>query len=81
VNEEEGIVKGREVLTMDDRTQVKWVLGPSHSARRARAERVTVRISEPAESLRAKLITAAIDVAAEGSHPRLTESRHTRTAV
>ena len=74
-------MKGREVLTMDDRTHVKWVLGPSGNAHRTRSKCVTTGIGEQAETLRAELVAAAIDVAGEGSNPRLIESRHARTAL
>ena len=81
MHEEEGIVKGREVLTMDDRTPIKWVLGPSHNAHRTRSKCVTTGINEPAENLRAKLLAATIELAAEGSHLRLIESRHVDIAL
>ncbi len=71
-------MKGREVLTMDGGTQIKWVLEPSHNAHRTRSSCVATGICESTETLRAKLIAATIELAAEGSHPRLIESRHVR---
>ena len=74
-------MKGREVLTMDDRTQVNWVLGPSRNAHRTRSKCATTGVGDTAEALRAKLIAAAIEVVAEGSNPRLNETRHAHIAL
>ena len=73
-------MRGCEVLTTDDRTRITWVLGPSRDARKAPVRRVGVGIGERAEALRAKLIAATIELAAEGSSPRLRQSRHAPTA-
>jgi len=73
-------MKGSEELTMDGRTRITWVLRPSHDALRARPQRVTAGISGRREALRPRLIAAAVELAAEGSHPRLMKSRNARTA-
>ena len=69
-------MRGREGLTMDGDTRITWVLRPSQDAPRTRPQPVTVGISERREVLRAKLIAATVELAAEASHPRLDRTRH-----
>ena len=69
-------MRGCEVLTADDRTQVTWVVGPSPDALKAPVHRVGAGIGERADTLRARLIAATVELAAEGSNPRLQQSRH-----
>ncbi len=74
-------MKGREELTMDGKTRITWVLRPSHDAPRTRSQRVTAGIGEPREALRAKLIAATVELAADGSNPRLGRSRDASAAL
>ncbi len=74
-------MRGREELTMDGKTRITWVLGPSREALPTRPRRVTAGISDRRETLRAKLIAATVELAAEGSHPRLIESRDASIAL
>lgn len=71
-------MEGREELTMDGKTRITWVLGPSRDVPRTRPQRVTTGISERPEILRAKLIAATVELAAEASNPRLDRTRHAR---
>ena len=73
-------MRGREELTMDGKTRITWVLRPSHEALPTRPQRVTAGISDRHEALRAKLIAATVELAANGSNPRLRQSRDPRTA-
>jgi hypothetical protein len=73
-------MRGSEVLTTEDSTQVTWVLRAPHNAPRTRLQPATAGISDRNESLRAKLIAASVEVAANGSNPRLQQSRHMRIA-
>ncbi len=68
-------MRGREELTMDGKTRITWVLRPSHDAGRTRPQRATTGTGEQAETLRAKLIAATAELAAEGSNPRLGKTR------
>ncbi len=74
-------MRGREELTMDGRTRITWVLRPSQNTQRTRLQRVKAGVSESREALRAKLIAAAVELAAEASHPRLTKSRDAHVAA
>ena len=68
-------MRGREEVTMDGKTRITWVLRPSHDVRRTRLQRATTGTGERVESLRAKLIAATVELAAEGSNPRLGKTR------
>ncbi len=74
-------MEGREEITMDGRTRITWVIGPSRNARRTRPQRVTASVNERAEALRDKLIAATVELASVGSHPRLVGTRHARIAL
>jgi hypothetical protein len=71
----EGTLRGREEVIMDGKTRITWVLGPPRDARIAPLQRVGVGIGGCAEALRARLIAATVELAVEGSHPRLIKSR------
>ena len=73
-------MRGREELTMDGRTRITWLLGPSQDAPRTRPHRVTTGFSERREALRAKLIAAAVELAGDGSNPRLEQTLYVRIA-
>ena len=74
-------MRGREEVTMDGKPRITWVLGPSQDAPRTRPQRVTAGLGGRREALRAKLIAAAVELAADGSHPRLDTTRHVRIAA
>ena len=74
-------MRGCEALTTDGRTRITWVLGPPRDARKAPIRRTTTGIDEGTEALRSRLIDATVELAFEGSNPRLTKSRHARVAL
>ncbi len=74
-------MKGREELTLDGKTRITWVLRPSYDAPRTRPQRVTAGVGERREALRAKLIAAAVEVFANASNPRLSQTRHARISA
>ncbi len=74
-------MRGREELTMDGNTRITWVLRPSREAPRNRPQPATTGIGERREALRAKLLAATVEVAANASNPRLTQSRGMRIAA
>ena len=74
-------MRGREEVTMDGKPRVTWVLGPPHDAPRTRPQRLTAGVGCRREALRAKLIAAAVELAVDGSHPRLSRTRDTRIAA
>ena len=74
-------MRGREEVTMDGKPRITWVLGPTQDAPRTRSQRVTAGIGEPREALRAKLIAATVEFAADGSNPRLGQSRDASEAL
>jgi hypothetical protein len=67
--------------TMDGKTAIKRAVAPSHDPRRSRPRGVGAGSSEQAETLRARLITATVELVAEGSDPRLVRTRHTPQAA
>jgi len=71
-------MRGREELTMDGKTRITWVLRPSPNTQRTRPQRVTAGIGERREALRAKLIAATVELAAESSSPSLRRTRDMR---
>ncbi len=71
-------MRGREELTMDGKTRVTWVLRPSQNTQRTRPQRVTTGVGERRDALRAKLIAATVELAANGSNPRLPRTRYVR---
>ena len=74
-------MRGREELTMDGKTRINWVLTPSHGAGQTRSQRLTTGTSDRRDALRAKLITAAVELAAGGGNPRLVQSRDASAAL
>jgi len=74
-------MEGREAVTMEGKTRIKWDLGSSNDAQRTRVERVTAGASDQTEALRVRLIAATVEVLAEGSHPRLGQTRDMRAAA
>ncbi len=74
-------MRGREELTMDGKTRITWVLRPSQNTQRTRSQRVTTGISSRREALRAKLIAATVELAADASNPRLQQSRDASAAL
>ncbi len=74
-------MRGREELTMDGKTRITWVLRPSQNTQRTRPQRVTTGVNERREALRAKLIAATVEVFADGSNPRLWQTRDASTAL
>ncbi len=69
-------MRGCEALTTDDRTRITWVLGAPRDARKAPIHRAATGIEEGSEALRSRLITATVELASEGSNPRLMKSRN-----
>ncbi len=74
-------MRGRGQLTMDAKPRVTWVLGPSRDASQTRPQRLTTGVDHRHDALRAKLIAAAVEGVADGSHPRLGRTLHVRTAA
>ena len=74
-------MRGCEALTTDDRTRITWVIAPSRDARKAPVHRVDVGVDGEAEALRARLIAATVELAAEGNNPRLTQTRDARIGL
>lgn len=74
-------MRGRNEVITDGKTQITWVLGPSHDARIAPVQRVGTGIGRRADTLRAELISATVELAANASHPRLVKMRDMRTAA
>jgi hypothetical protein len=74
-------MEGNGVGTMDGETQIRWTVGCSHDTQSRRPRRVAAGSSVQAETLRARLIAATVEVLAEGSHPRLDTTGYTRTAA
>jgi len=58
-------VEGREEVTMDGKTPLSRALTPFYDP----------------QTLRTRLIAATVELAAEGSNPRLVGTRHVRTAA
>jgi len=73
-------MKGREEVTMDGETRITWALRPSYDTHRVRAQRVTAGISEQTERLRARVVSATVELASASSHPRLAKTQHVPTA-
>ncbi len=67
-------MRGREEVTMDGKPRITWVLRPSHDAPPPRPQRVTAGIGRRRDVLRAKLIAAAVELFADGGHPRLSRT-------
>ena len=74
-------MRGREVVTMDGNTQVTWVLRAPQNAPRTRLQPATAGTGDRNEPLRAKLIAATVQVAANASNPRLPQSRNMLVAL
>ena len=74
-------MEGREAVTMEGKTRIKWDLGSSNDTQRAGVERVSAGAGAQTEALRARLIAATVEVLAEASHPRLRKTRDMRTAA
>jgi hypothetical protein len=74
-------MEGSSAGIMDGKTQIRWTLGSSHDTQRPSPQRIATGAREQAETLRARLITATVEVLAQGSNPRLVKTGHTRTAA
>jgi hypothetical protein len=74
-------MKGREAVAMHRKTRVTWVLKPSLQTARSRPQRVIADPPEPKEALRARLLAATVELAAEGSNPRLVKTLHACAAA
>ena len=66
----------RGALTTDDRTRVRWVIEPSCERPQTRLPSVKTSIRKRTETVREKLIAAAVELAAERSSPRLGGTRY-----
>lgn len=74
-------MEGREEVTMDDETQIKWAVGRSQNARRTGLNGRTASVCERPESLHATLIAGTVATAVRGSDPGLGGTRHARVAL
>ncbi len=74
-------MEGREAVTMEGKTRIRWDLGFSNDTQRAGVERVAAGAGDQTEALRARLIAATVEVLAEGNVPRLVETRDIPTAA
>jgi len=74
-------MKGREEVTMDGRARFKWVLTPSHDTEPTCPQRVSAGASEQTGTLHARLVAATVETLAEGSNPRLVDTRDTSEAA
>lgn len=69
-------MRGCEALTTDGRTRVTWVLETPRDAPRAPISSVSAGVGESTATLRARLIAAVVELASEGSNPRLNKMRN-----
>lgn len=74
-------MKGREAVAMHRKTRVTWVLKPSLQTGRTRPQRMIADLSEPNDALRARLLAATVELAADGSNPRLVKTLHACAAA
>lgn len=74
-------MKGSDGVTMDGRTRITWVLRASQEALHTGPQRLIAGVGERRATLRARLIAAVVELAAEGSHPRLCRTRYVPTAA
>jgi hypothetical protein len=65
---------------MDGTTEIRWTLGSSHDTKHSRPRRITAGVGAQADTLHTGLDPATAETLAQGSHPRLGETRYTRAA-